>query len=205
MLEADLIVRICAGENELYTELIRPYERSVFMAALAVTGNPTDAEDVAQEAFLKAFRALPTFRSEARFSTWLERIAVNEARLRLRRLRIEKSEPLPEEEPEDGGYAPVLLSDWREIPSEALEKKELREVLAGALMRLPEKYREIVTLRDIRHLSIAETAQVLGLTEGTVKTRLLRARLKLRDLLAPLQKDAAVTSRNPFRKGRKPW
>jgi RNA polymerase sigma-70 factor (ECF subfamily) len=204
-LEAELIRRICTGEKELYAELIRPYERSVFLAALAVVANPDDAEDVAQEAFLKAFRALATFRSEARFSTWLEKIAVNEGRMRLRRVRIEKSEPLPEEQPEEGEYAPILLSDWREIPSEALEKKELRQVLADALMKLPEKYREIVILRDLRHYSIADSASILGITEATVKTRLLRARLKLRDLLAPLQQNAAVTSRNPFAKGRNPW
>ena len=204
-LEAELIRRVCAGEKELYAELVRPYERSVFLAALSVVGNRDDAEDIAQESFLKAFRALPGFRAEARFSTWLEKIAINESRMRLRRARLEKSQPLPEEEPEEDDYSPVLMSDWREIPSEALERKELRQVLADALLQLPDKYREVVTLRDIRHYSIADTAKILGLTEGTVKTRLLRARLKLRDLLAPLQQNAAITSRNPFAKGRNPW
>ncbi len=205
LLEAELIRKVCAGEKELYYELIRPYERSVYLAALAILRNPADAEEAAQDAFLKGFRALADFRSEARFSTWLERIAVNEARMRLRRARIEKTEALEQEDPETGEYFPLLLSDWREIPSEALERKEVQEMLGRALLKLPEKYREMIVLRDIQHRSIAETAERLGLTASAVKTRLLRARLKLRDLVAPMQQTAAVTSRNPFQKGRKPW
>lgn len=204
-LEMALIRQICAGEKELYYELIKPYERSIYLAAFAIMRNPADAEEVAQDAFLKAFRALPAFRGEARFSTWLERIAVNEARMRLRRARLEKSEPIEAEDPETGEYSPLLLSDWREIPSEALERKEVRQILVQALLLLPDKYREVITLRDIQSRSIVETAELLGLSVAAVKTRLLRARLKLRDLVAPLQKSAEVTSRNPFQKGRKPW
>lgn len=203
--ETELIRRICAGEKELYYELIRPYERSVFLTALAVTRNEADAEDAAQEAFLNAFRALPSFRFEARFSTWLERIALNEARMRLRRLRNAKLEPLSEDDSDSEEHVPFLLGDWREIPSETLERKEVRQMLRDALLQLPENYREILVLRDIREFSIAETAQVLGLTTVNVKIRLLRARLKLRDLIAPLLKSSAVTSRNPFQKGRNPW
>jgi RNA polymerase sigma-70 factor, ECF subfamily len=204
-LESELIRRICSGEKELYYELIQPYERSIFLAALAITRNEADAEDVAQDAFLNAFRALPGFRGEARFSTWLERIAVNEARMRMRRARIANVQPLEDEESEDGPYIPMVLSDWRELPSEILERKEVREILRRALLQLPEKYRQVIELRDIQHKNIAETAELLGLTAGAVKTRLLRARLQLRDLIVPYQQTSAATSANPFKKGRNPW
>lgn len=203
--EAELIRRICAGEKELFYELIQPYERSVYLAARSMMRDEAEAEDVAQETFLKAFRALATFRFEARFSTWLERIALNEGRMRLRHLRSHKHEPLNEDESDSEEHIPLLLSDWREIPSEALERQEVQEMLEQALVQLPESYREVLVLRDIEELSIVETAETLRLTIANVKTRLLRARLRLRDLIVPLQQGAAVTSRNPFRKGRKPW
>ena len=204
--EAELIRRICAGEKELYYELVQPYQRSVYLVALSVMRNEADAEDVAQDALLKALRALSSFRGEARFSTWLERIALNEGRLRLRRGRLEKTEPLDggsENEEED--YLPRDFGDWREIPSEALEQKEVREVLARAITQLDDKYREVVVLRDLRHLSVAETAVALEITQAAVKTRLLRARLQLRDMVAPLLRGSSLFSRNPFKKGRKPW
>ena len=181
--EDALIKRILAGERELYYDLIRPYERSVFTAALAILQNEADAEEVAQEAVLKAFRNLGQFRGEARFSTWLVRIAINEARMRVRRqiqVRMEPLDPAPDEE---GEYTPRQLKDWRFIPSEALEQTELRAALAKALASLGEKYREVLMLRDVQQLSIAETAEVLELTPANVKVRLLRARLQMRDLL----------------------
>ena len=204
-LEAELIRRICGGEKELFYELIQPYQRSVYLTAYGITRNQSEAEDIAQDTFLKAFRALPNFRFESRFSTWLEQIAINEGRMRLRRQRTHKSESLNEDESEEEYYIPLLLSDWREIPSEALERKQVRQMLEQALLQLPDTYREVIVLRDLEEFSIAETAQMLGLTITNVKTRLLRARLKLRDLIAPLQQSATVTSRSPFKKGRKPW
>ena len=205
ILEAELIRRICAGEKELFYQLIQPYERSVYLTALGITRDEWEAEDIAQDTFLKAFRALPNFRFESRFSTWLERIAINEGRMRLRRQRNHKSEPLNDDECDTEDYTPLLLSDWREIPSEALERTEIQKTLERALLQLPKGYREVIVLRDIKELSIAETAEMLGLTAGSVKTRLLRARLKMRDLIAPLQQSATSTSKNPFQKGRKPW
>src|SRR6266852_1847342 len=204
--EAELIRRICAGEKELYYELVQPYQRAVYLVALSVMRNEADAEDVAQDALLKALRALSSFRGEARFSTWLERIALNEGRLRLRRGRLEKTESLDggsENEEED--YLPRDFGDWREIPSEALEQKEVREVLARAIARLDHKYREVVVLRDLRHLNIVETSEALGITAAAVKTRLLRARLQLRDMVAPLLRGSSLFSRNWFTKGRNPW
>ncbi len=204
--EADLIRRICVGEKELYYELIRPYQHSVYLVALSVVRDEADAEDVAQDAFLKALRALPTFRGEARFSTWIERIALNEGRQRLRRARLEKLESLDGHfENEDEDYLPRDFGDWREIPSEVLERKEVQEILARAIARLPRPYREVLVLRDVRQLNIADTADALGLTAASVKSRLWRARLQLRDLIAPFQSSSSVLSRSLFRKGRKPW
>jgi len=200
-----LVDRVLAGEKELFYELVRPHERAVYVAALAILQNPADAEEVTQEAALKAFRRLDTFRGESKFSTWLVRIAVNEARMRLRRDRRVQYESLdssPEEETSE--YCPISLADWREIPSEVLESKEIRNMIEEALIRLPEKYREVFVLRDIEQLNIAETAAALGVTLGTVKLRLLRARLQMRDLLAPRLRDLKK-GRSRFRKGKNPW
>ncbi|MGH9492078.1 MAG: sigma-70 family RNA polymerase sigma factor [Terriglobales bacterium] len=184
--EAELIERVRQGESELFYELIHPYERSVFMAALSIVGNEADAEEVAQEAVLKAFANLKQFRSEAKFSTWLVQITINEARMRRRKDRKSLYESIDEGRTDaEGDYIPRDFADWREIPSETLEREQLKRALAKALASLGEKYREVFLLRDVQHMSIAETAKVLGITEASVKTRLLRARLQMRDALAP--------------------
>ena len=202
--EAALIGRIQRGERELFYELIRPYERRVFVIAFTILRNEADAEDAAQDAFLKAFKYLAQFRSESRFSTWLIQVAVNEARLRRRRNHLEIMRPIEDQENEDGTYTPRDFADWREIPSEVLERKEIREKLVAALGSLAQKYREVFVLRDVEHMSIEETAQALGISAGAVKTRLLRARLMLRDLLSPgLAGVWASPSQIP--KGTKPW
>jgi RNA polymerase sigma-70 factor (ECF subfamily) len=167
-------------------ELVRPYERGVFLAALSLVKNDADAEEVAQEAVLKAFRGLSRFRQEAKFSTWLIQIAINEAKMKLRKDRRHLYESLEAgQQTDDGDYIPRDFADWREIPSEALAQKELRDALAKALDSLTEKYRTILILRDVQQLTIAETAQILGISEANVKTRLCRARLQMRDALAP--------------------
>jgi RNA polymerase sigma-70 factor, ECF subfamily len=202
--EAALIQRVRDGEHDLFYELIRPYERRVYSAALAILRNPADAEDVAQEAMLKAFRHIRQFRAEARFSTWLIQIAVNEARMRRRKEHADLMEPIADKRDEEGNYTPRDFADWREIPSESLERKEIREKLAEALASVGEIYREVFVLRDMQHLSIEETAQALGISTASVKTRLLRARLMLRDLLAP-GLGGAWNSKLSFGKGTKPW
>ncbi len=184
--EAALIARIKAGERSLFYELIQPYQRSVYAAAYSVVGNATDAEDAAQEAFLKALTHIGQFRAEAKFSTWLVQIALNEARLRIRKDRKGLYSSIDEGVQDDGGeYCPIDYADWREIPSETLQRKELKDVLQRALDKLKPIYREVLILRDVEHLSIAETAAALDITESSVKTRLLRARLMMRDALAP--------------------
>jgi RNA polymerase sigma-70 factor (ECF subfamily) len=184
--EAQLIASVLAGETQLYHELIRPYERSVYRMALSYMKNEADAEDVAQEAFLKAFHHLATFRSEAKFSTWLVGIALNEARSRLRREAVMRMESI-DDAPEEGGHiSPAILRDWREVPSEALERKEVREMLQKAIASLPDIYREVFLLRDVEELNNLETAAALCITVGNVKVRLHRARMMLQKQLTPL-------------------
>jgi RNA polymerase sigma-70 factor, ECF subfamily len=202
--EEALIRRIRDGEHELFYELIRPYERRVYAAAFAILRNEADAEDVAQEAVLKAFKHLGQFRAEARFSTWLLQITVNEARMRRRKAHANLMEPLADRQDEEGNYVPRDFADWREIPSETLERSEVRQKLAEALAEVGPIYREVFVLRDMQHLSIDETAKALGISPASVKTRLLRARLKLRDLLAP-GLGGAWSSKLSFEKGTKPW
>src|SRR5437762_3379181 len=202
--EETLIRRIRDGEHDLFYELIRPYERRVYAAAFAILRNEADAEDAAQEAVLKAFRNIKQFRSEAKFSTWLIQIAINEARMRRRKNHPELIEPIADRQDESGDYVPRDFADWREIPSETLERKEVRERLAEALASLGQIYRDVFILRDMQHLSIAETASVLKISTASVKTRLLRARLMLRDVLAP-GLGSAWFSQTSFGKGAKPW
>jgi RNA polymerase sigma-70 factor (ECF subfamily) len=184
--ESRLIERVQQGDNEAFYQLVQPYERGVYLAALSIVRKDSDAEEVAQEAILKAFKSLARFRGESKFSTWLIQIAINEAKMRLRKDRPQLYESLQEGPRSDhGDYIPRDFADWREIPSQALSRKELRQALAQALAGLPEKYRSVFVLRDVQQLSIHETAQVLGITEANVKTRLSRARLQMRDALAP--------------------
>ena len=202
--EQDLIRRVQSGERELFYELVRPYERRVYAAALAILHNESDAEDVAQEAMLKAFANMRQFRAEARFSTWLIQITVNEALMRRRRERTVVMEGIDDHRDEESEYAPRDFADWREIPSEVLERKEIRQRLADALASLDHKYREVFVMRDMEHLNIQETADALGISVASVKTRLLRARLMLRDMLAAGWEQGWF-SRLPFEKGTKPW
>jgi RNA polymerase sigma-70 factor (ECF subfamily) len=204
MREQELIRRVQAGEKQLFYELVKPYERRIYSAAFAILRNETEAEDAAQEAVLKALTHIQQFRAEARFSTWLTQITVNEALMRRRKAHAEIMEPIGEREEDDGSYTPRDFADWREIPSEVLERKEIRQKLASAVAALAEKYRQVFVLRDIQHLSIEETSEALGISVASVKTRLLRARLMLRDLLAP-GLGGAFFSRLPFEKGTKPW
>jgi RNA polymerase sigma-70 factor, ECF subfamily len=183
--EEQMIASVLSGDTEKYHDLIRPYEHSVYRMALSFMKNDSDAEDVAQEAFLSAFRNLAAFRGQAKFSTWLISITLNEARGRLRRQSLVRMDSL-DETPEEGGHvSPALLRDWREVPSESLERKEIREMLQAAIGGLAPIYREVVMLRDVEELSVEETATVLTISAASVKTRLHRARIMLQKVLAP--------------------
>lgn len=184
--EQDLIRRVRDGDKEAFYSLVRPYQRAVFFATRSVLENDADAEDAAQDAVLKAFTHIGDFRGESKFSTWLVRIAINEARMMLRKQHRRLYESLDEPTAdEQGDYWPKDFTDWEEIPIEAVQLKELREALSKALASLEPKYRQVLVLRDIEHFSIAETAEALGISETNVRTRLHRARLRMRDALAP--------------------
>jgi RNA polymerase sigma-70 factor (ECF subfamily) len=183
--EAQMIASILAGDRELYHQLIQPYELSVYRMAMSFVKNETEAEDVAQEAFLKAFRDLANFRGESKFSTWLISITLNEARRRLRRQSTVRMESLDEPAEEGAKVSPALLRDWREIPSESLERREVRALLQKAIEELSPIYREVLVLRDIEELSVEETAGALAISISSVKVRLHRARIMLQKELAP--------------------
>lgn len=184
--EAELITRVCNGEREAFYELVHPYERMVYASAMSVVKNPADAEEVAQEAVLKAFSGLRNFRGESKFSTWLLQITFNEARMKLKKARSHLYESIDnQQQSEDEDSWPKDFADWRPIPSELLEQNEVRRAVQGAINSLRPIYREVLVLRDIQHLSIQETTTILGISEASVKTRLHRARMLLRDSLAP--------------------
>ena len=183
--EAQVIACIVRGETQLFHDLIRPYERSVYVMVLSLLQNEADAEDAAQEAFLKAFRNLAKFRAESKFSTWLISIALNEARSKLRQKKARKIESLDSGSEVDGHVSPAILRDWREVPSEALERMEVRRMIQLAIADLPGIYREIFLLRDVEELSVNESAEALGISIGAVKVRLHRARMMLQQTLAP--------------------
>ena len=198
--EAELIARIVGGEKELFHELIRPYERMVYLTVLSIVMNEADAEDGAQEAVINAYRHLGSFRSEAKFSTWLTTIAINEGKKRLRKAKALENSLEEEAEEKEGDYTPASLTDWRGVPLEALERQELRDALRKAVASLPDNYRQVFTLRDLEELNTEETAEALGLTPGVVKVRLHRARILLQKQLAPFLKSAAPARKGFFRR-----
>jgi RNA polymerase sigma-70 factor (ECF subfamily) len=197
--EAGLIARILAGEKELFHELIGPYERMVYLTLFSIVKNETEAEDGAQEAVISAYRHLGSFRGDAKFSTWLTMIAINEGRKRLRKAKGRAEDSIDEQIEElEGDYTPAPLTDWREIPLEALERKELREALRVAVTELPDIYRQVFALRDLEEMNIEETAEALGITTSAVKVRLHRARLMLQKRLVPFLKTTAPARRGFF-------
>jgi RNA polymerase sigma-70 factor (ECF subfamily) len=204
--EANLIRGVRAGRKELFYELIRPYERAIYLTAFSILRNQADAEEVAQETMLKAFSHLDQLRSDEKFKGWLLLIAVNEARMRRRKDHQHLFESIEDEavETEEGDFMPHQFADWREIPSEALDKREIRSAVQKALDGLPQKYREVFVLRDVQHLSVEETSKALGLSTSAVKTQLHRARLQIREQLVPVF-GKRWSDRLPFLKGRKPW
>ena len=202
--EQDLIRRILKGERKLFHDLVRPYERAVYMAAFAVLRNQADAEDAAQETMIKAFTRLEQLQSTEKFKAWLLQIAVNEARLKRRSRRDYQYEPLDSNQEPEEAFMPRDFADWREIPPETLERKEIRQIVNRALMELPPLYREIFLLRDVQQLNVEECMEMLGVSEQVVKVRLHRARLMLREKLAPAFKRGFLARWLSFR-GLNPW
>lgn len=182
-----LVSQACRGDREAYWRLVEPHARAVLWIATAILMDLCEAEEVAQEATLRALSNIQLFRGQVKFSMWLIQLTINEARNRLPQgWRQEFSYSLDDPQTDTGNeYVPKDFTDWREIPLAALERKGLRDALQQALASLSQDCREVFALRDIAHLSTDETAQVLGIAVGTVKTRLLTARLQMRDALAP--------------------
>lgn len=199
-----LIAQILLGERELFHTLLRPYERGLYLAANAVLRNHADSQDAVQEAALKAFLHLGKLTSPEKFKSWLFRIVVNEARLKIRDSHAHLFESLDGQNNQDADFMPRDLGDWRDNPSESMECTEIRETVQKALESLPEIYRKIFILRDVQELTISECVEVLGISAETVKVRLHRARLMLREELAPKFKRRWYDRVVPL-KGRKPW
>jgi RNA polymerase sigma-70 factor, ECF subfamily len=196
--ESATIAAILAGKSQMFHELIRPYERSVYMVALSMLKDSADAEDAAQEAFLKAYCGLASFRAESKFSTWLISITINEARSRLRKQKTTRTESLDDISEDRSPVSPAALTDWREIPSEVLERQEVRLLLKDAVTALPDIYREVFVLRDMEELSVNESAAVLGISIASVKVRLHRARIMLQKTLAPQLKNIVAPKKRRF-------
>jgi len=174
------------GDRGEFARLVEAYSGPLYRLALKMLGNPPDAEDALQNSFLKAFQHINEFEGRSKLSTWLYRIASNEALMLLRKRHQESSfsDVSPEDDDEGRNYDPVQLTDWCCLPEDEFLTTEARAALDGAVQHLPDTLRIVFILRDLEGLSIQETSQVLGLSETAVKTRLLRARLRLREELS---------------------
>lgn len=181
--EAVLVERAKAGQPEAFSELVKRYERKIYRLAFNITQNAEDAEDVLQDAMLKAYEHLDGFEGHSKFYTWIVRIAVNEALMKLRKRRGDKSVPL--DEPIDTGEETVKreIAVWEDNPEQQYSREEFQSILKDAVAGLKPDFRIVFTLRDIEELSTEETAHSLGISVAAVKSRLLRARLALREKL----------------------
>ena len=183
--DQELVQRVQKGDTEAFGVLALRHQRSVYWVIQAILRNQADSEEIRQETVVKALQHIRDFRGEARFATWLIRIAINEARMRQRKYRPGLYESLDEDKSEQDDFRPRELSDWRPNPEQILAKEEIAELLRKAIQSLPSIYREVFLLRDVEHHSTEETATALAITVPAAKTRLLRARLMVREFLAP--------------------
>src|SRR5512133_997958 len=186
-----------AGDRAEFARFVETYSRPIYRLGLKILNDPQDAEDVLQETFIKAFRALPGFEGRSSLSTWLYRIAVNEALMLVRKHHPEAVSVDEEIETPDGEIEPVQIVDWCCLPERELLSAEGRRFLDTAISRLPATLRVVFVLRDIQGLSIRETAETLSLSETAVKTRLLRARLNLREQLSSYFGERLVETKRP--------
>ena len=186
--ESLLVSEAKAGNYAAFEELVNRYEKKIYRLGMNITGNAEDAEDVLQEAFLKAFAHLPEFREDSRFYTWIVRIAVNEALMKLRKRRTSREVPIADSQDENGEVVVREFADWKPNPEQEYARAELEVILQGAVRALPPGFRTVFYLRDVEGLSTGETAQLLDLSVGAVKARLFRARLRLREELSKIFK-----------------
>ena len=181
--ESELVAKAREGDTSAFNRLVTQYERKIFRLAKHITQNDEDAEDVLQESFLKAYEHLKNFHGQSKFYTWLVRIAVNESLMKLRKRKSDKTVPL--DEPVDTGEDMVAreIAVWEENPEQKYSREELGTILDEAVDSLRPAFRTVFVLRDIEELSTEETAETLGISIPAVKSRLLRARLQLREKL----------------------
>ena len=206
-MERLLIQRILAGERELFHDLIRPYERGAFILAYSILRSREDAEETVQQAMLNIFSRLSQLDDVERFKQWAMRVVENEAKMYRRKRRQLLYESIDASVPEPAQEKPFRtrqFADWRELPSDVVERKEVREAIWKALGELSDIYRVVFVLRDVQHLDVAETAQVLGIGESAVKTRLHRARLMMRESLTPMFAKPKTSIWERW-KGMNPW
>ncbi len=182
--ELALVRAAKAGDLSAFEQLVKRYDRNVFRIAQHITQNREDAEDVVQDAFLKAFQNLSQFQEQSKFYTWLVRIAVNEALMKLRRRRTAKTVSLDQDIETEEDTMPREVADWSPNPEQMYDQGELRDILRKTIQGLPPSFRTVFVLRDVEGLSTEETADALGLSIPAVKSRLLRARLQLRERLS---------------------
>jgi RNA polymerase sigma-70 factor (ECF subfamily) len=181
--EGALVAQAQTGGVEAFTELVNRYEGNIYRLARHITQNPEDAEDVLQETFLKAYEHIGDFQGNSRFYTWLVRIAVNQALMKLRKRKSDASVSL--DDPYDTGEENLVreIAVWEPNPEQTYSQEEMRAILEKAVDSLPPTFRAVFALRDIEELSTEETAAILNLSIPAVKSRLLRARLRLREKL----------------------
>jgi RNA polymerase sigma-70 factor (ECF subfamily) len=181
--EAAIVAQARQGDAKAFSELLRRYEGKIFRLALHITQNREDAEDVLQETFLKAYEHLDQFQGQSKFYTWIVRIAVNQALMKLRKRKSDRSVSL--DETIDTGEDTVAreIAAWDENPEQTYSREEINQILGSAIDGLAPIYRTVFVLRDVDELSTEETAEALSLSVPAVKSRLLRARLQLRDKL----------------------
>jgi len=179
-----LVERARNGDVSAFEQLVRQYDRQIFRVAQHITQNREDAEDITQDAFLKAYQKLDQFQGNSKFSTWLVRIAVNEALMKLRRRRPERTVSLDEDVKTEEDSVPREIADWSPNPEQLYKQAELKDILTRTIQGLPPSFRTVFVLRDVEGLSTEETAEALGLSIPAVKSRLLRARLQLRERLS---------------------
>jgi RNA polymerase sigma-70 factor (ECF subfamily) len=181
--EASLVSAAKSGDISAFEELVNRYERKIFRLGMNITQNREDAEDVMQDAFLKSYQNLDRFEGNSRFYTWLVRIAVNEALMKLRKRRpnqVSIDEPMTNDEDESVFRQ---IEDWGPSPEQKFAQTELNQILNGVIGELDPIFRVVFMLRDVEGISTEETGQILGISVAAVKSRLLRARLKLREKL----------------------
>jgi RNA polymerase sigma-70 factor (ECF subfamily) len=184
MTDVELVALAKTGHLDAFDELVSRHERKIFRLTQHITGNREDAEDALQEAFLKAFSRLSQFQGDSQFYTWLVRIAVNESLMKLRKRKASPTVSIDEPIQTDDDLIPREIAAWDDNPEQKYAKQEWREILDRAVQALPPIFRTVFVLRDLDQLSTEETADVLQLSVPAVKSRLLRARLQLREKLS---------------------